>query len=100
MQPQDLFHLLTNGFYRVERITGILRDQADAHSAQAIQAYIRPVANHFAIEDNPPGIPAGVDLQRTKRSWAYSTPLAAKTIGGKDHGDDGEAGEGGQPPGG
>lgn len=27
MQPQDLFHLLTNGFYRVERITGILRDQ-------------------------------------------------------------------------
>ncbi len=64
MQPQDLFHLLTNGFYRVERITGILRDQADAHSAQAVQAFIRPVANHFAIEDNPPGIPAGIIRQQ------------------------------------
>ncbi len=64
MQPQDLFHLLTNGFYRVERITGILRDLADAHSAQAVQAFIRPVANHFAIEDNPPGIPAGIIRQQ------------------------------------
>lgn len=64
MQPEDLFHLLTNGFYRVERITGILRDQADAHSAQAVQAFIRPVANHFAIEDNPPGIPAGIIRQQ------------------------------------
>ncbi len=119
--------------------------------AQAVQAFCRPVANHFAIEDNPPGIPAGIIRQQAdnglrgggfpragfsdegqhfaaldgkadvvhhlapfapravadaqifngqKRSWAYSTPLAAKTIGGKDHGDHGEAGEGGQPPGG
>ena len=64
MQPQDLFHLLANGFYRIERITGILRDQADAHSAQAVKAFCRPVANHFAIEDNPPGIPAGIIRQQ------------------------------------
>ena len=64
MQAQDLFHLLANGFYRIERITGILRDQADAHSAQAVKAFCRPVANHFAIEDNPPGIPAGIIRQQ------------------------------------
>ena len=52
MQPQDLFHLLTNGFYRVERITGILRDQADAHSAQAVQAFIRRIVlNGEVISD-------------------------------------------------
>ncbi len=64
MQPQDLFHLLTNGFYRIKRIAGVLRHQTDAHPAQAVQAFCRPVADHFAIEDNPPGVAAGVIRQQ------------------------------------
>ena len=64
MQLQNLFHLLTNGFYWVKRIAWVLRHQADAHSAQAVQAFCRPVANHFAIENNSPGVAAGIIRQQ------------------------------------
>lgn len=51
-------------FTGLSELPGSCGTGADAHSAQAVQAFIRPVANHFAIEDNPPGIPAGIIRQQ------------------------------------
>ncbi len=60
MQAQDLLDLRANGFYRIKRVARILRHQADAHAAQSVEAFLRPVGNIFAVQADLSAVAAGI----------------------------------------
>ncbi len=63
MQPQDLF-LLTNGFTGLSELPGSCGTGLMLTPRRRFRRLGRPVANHFAIEDNPPGIRRALSHQQ------------------------------------
>ena len=64
MQAEDLPDLGADGLHRVQRVARVLRHQADARAAQAIEPLCRPAADILGVNDDPPAVAAGVIRQQ------------------------------------
>nr|VUD28195.1 Uncharacterised protein [Raoultella sp. NCTC 9187] len=64
MQTQDLPDLGADSLHRVQRVARVLRHQADARAAQAIEPLTRPAADILRVNDDLPAVAAGVICQQ------------------------------------